>query len=466
MAIVALVVCLLAIVVILLAKKAFGGIGGGGFKTRAPRLAVMDVARIDEKRRLVLVRRDEVEHLVLVGGQTDILLEGNILRVPAARSRTEPQLDRLPDPDDAPAARRWDAPSNGDERQSRPHVAPPPAPARHEPRHGAQNGDTNAPEPRTEAAPSPVATPAPAPVVAPPRPAAPKRDAAPLPDARRPEAEAVRLPPRPPVPPAPPVQPRSMATPTLPAAQREEAAARQPTPAASSQSTGRIEPSLAMPDPQPTPDMSRQRAELRERLSRSPSTSLPRAPAASAPVVTLDKPAEAALERRPLSVRSFATAIQNRGAPLDVQAPVAPPKPAIAPPVAAAPPVVPVQPAASRDEPAGVATQEPSLEDFLSAELDLELSRDDAPEVSSDAATPSRPEADNGPASAPQLTEPVPQPISAATTTVEPAPEPKRQSTPPAANAESPARKLTLEEEMERLLGDFSFGESDRRDRG
>ncbi|MBK5950610.1 hypothetical protein CCR93_14195 [Rhodobium orientis] len=41
------------------------GFGHGG-RTRQPRLAIMDQAHIDTRRRLVLVRRDNVEHLVLV----------------------------------------------------------------------------------------------------------------------------------------------------------------------------------------------------------------------------------------------------------------------------------------------------------------------------------------------------------------------------------------------------------------
>ncbi|MFK7902514.1 MAG: flagellar biosynthetic protein FliO [Nitratireductor sp.] len=50
-------------------------------KKRQPRLAVTDAAVVDDKRRLVLVRRDDVEHLILIGGQSDVLLEANISRV-------------------------------------------------------------------------------------------------------------------------------------------------------------------------------------------------------------------------------------------------------------------------------------------------------------------------------------------------------------------------------------------------
>lgn len=42
------------------------------------RLAVSEVRVLDGKRRLILVRRDEVEHLVLLGPQQDLLVESGI----------------------------------------------------------------------------------------------------------------------------------------------------------------------------------------------------------------------------------------------------------------------------------------------------------------------------------------------------------------------------------------------------
>ena len=48
---------------------------------RPPRLGVTDFFNLDRAgRRLVIVRRDNVEHLVLVGGPNDILIESNIVR--------------------------------------------------------------------------------------------------------------------------------------------------------------------------------------------------------------------------------------------------------------------------------------------------------------------------------------------------------------------------------------------------
>ena len=42
------------------------------------RLEVMDVLAVDARRRLVLIRRDNTEHLILLGPNDDILIEGCI----------------------------------------------------------------------------------------------------------------------------------------------------------------------------------------------------------------------------------------------------------------------------------------------------------------------------------------------------------------------------------------------------
>lgn len=49
-----------------------------GGKNRQPRLQVLDAAAVDTRRRLVLIRRDNVEHLVMIGGPTDIVIESGI----------------------------------------------------------------------------------------------------------------------------------------------------------------------------------------------------------------------------------------------------------------------------------------------------------------------------------------------------------------------------------------------------
>ncbi|MCF3642416.1 flagellar biosynthetic protein FliO [Rhizobium sp. TRM95111] len=50
-----------------------------GGRNRQPRLAVLDAAAIDTRRRLVLVRRDDVEHLLMIGGPSDIVVESRIV---------------------------------------------------------------------------------------------------------------------------------------------------------------------------------------------------------------------------------------------------------------------------------------------------------------------------------------------------------------------------------------------------
>jgi flagellar protein FliO/FliZ len=43
-----------------------------------PRLAVMEQAHVDRSRRLVLIRRDDVEHLIMTGGPVDVVIETGI----------------------------------------------------------------------------------------------------------------------------------------------------------------------------------------------------------------------------------------------------------------------------------------------------------------------------------------------------------------------------------------------------
>jgi flagellar protein FliO/FliZ len=57
--------------------------GGPGlttlFAAKSPkRLDIVEQAVVDAKRRLVLVRRDDVEHLLMTGGPTDIVIESGI----------------------------------------------------------------------------------------------------------------------------------------------------------------------------------------------------------------------------------------------------------------------------------------------------------------------------------------------------------------------------------------------------
>ncbi|KRE00214.1 hypothetical protein ASE63_09015 [Bosea sp. Root381] len=54
--------------------------GQGGGRARQPRLGVVDIHDLDRQRQLVLIRRDNVEHLVMIGGASDVVVETNIVR--------------------------------------------------------------------------------------------------------------------------------------------------------------------------------------------------------------------------------------------------------------------------------------------------------------------------------------------------------------------------------------------------
>jgi hypothetical protein len=60
------------------------------------RLAVVDQASVDGRRRLVLIRRDGVEHLIMTGGPVDVVIETGIEipKVAAVPSHPEPLLER------------------------------------------------------------------------------------------------------------------------------------------------------------------------------------------------------------------------------------------------------------------------------------------------------------------------------------------------------------------------------------
>lgn len=74
---VALALLCLFIVLWLMRNRASSPFVRGG-RNRQPRLQVLDAAAVDARRRIVLIRRDNVEHLVMIGGPTDIVIESGI----------------------------------------------------------------------------------------------------------------------------------------------------------------------------------------------------------------------------------------------------------------------------------------------------------------------------------------------------------------------------------------------------
>jgi Flagellar biosynthesis protein, FliO len=103
---VAALIVLAALLIVLLVWRALSGKISG---RRGSRLGVTEFHEIDKMRRLVLVRRDGVEHLVMIGGPQDLVIETNIdvadgslgqQRIEPAATRSEPAFKSVDDGDE------------------------------------------------------------------------------------------------------------------------------------------------------------------------------------------------------------------------------------------------------------------------------------------------------------------------------------------------------------------------------
>ncbi len=79
-----------------------GATGTGSFFGPKPekRLDVVEQWSLDARRRLVLIRRDDVEHLIMTGGPVDVVIETGIGETPKkfATSSNEAVFSRPPRP--------------------------------------------------------------------------------------------------------------------------------------------------------------------------------------------------------------------------------------------------------------------------------------------------------------------------------------------------------------------------------
>lgn len=137
------------------------GIGSGG-RGRQPRLAVLDYADVDQRRKLVLIRRDNVEHLLLLGGPTDVVVETSIVRgmpVQASALAREPAPAAAPAyvepdppmPQQRPSLREAARQAAGESAPARPvNLDMPLAPARSEPLRQEPARPAPQPAPRPE----------------------------------------------------------------------------------------------------------------------------------------------------------------------------------------------------------------------------------------------------------------------------------------------------------------------------
>lgn len=98
-----LVLALIGGVAWLLRRFGSGALSSSAGRSRQARLGVIEATAVDSRRRLVLVRRDNVEHLIMLGGPSDLVVEANIVRAHAAAGRDAAQPPRAPEPPGWPA---------------------------------------------------------------------------------------------------------------------------------------------------------------------------------------------------------------------------------------------------------------------------------------------------------------------------------------------------------------------------
>ena len=65
-------------IVFWLFRSVFRSAGPRPSRNRKARIGVIEAAIVDDTRRLVLVRRDHVEHLLMIGGPSDVVVESGI----------------------------------------------------------------------------------------------------------------------------------------------------------------------------------------------------------------------------------------------------------------------------------------------------------------------------------------------------------------------------------------------------
>jgi flagellar protein FliO/FliZ len=92
------VLALIGVAAFILKRVGWGNMTG--LKSGQKRLAVTAALPLDGRRRLVLVRRDDVEHLILVGGPADLVIETGI--GPRAAQSDPDAASRRAEPPSAP----------------------------------------------------------------------------------------------------------------------------------------------------------------------------------------------------------------------------------------------------------------------------------------------------------------------------------------------------------------------------
>jgi len=320
------VLCVLFAFLWALRRFGTGQLGGAGTRGRQHRLSVLEWAKVDNRRFLCLVRRDNVEHLLIIGGPTDVVVEANIVRAVAASrdvalarpAAVEPLPRAIPLPDNG----------NGSWPLQPEVITPPPPPARPAPKI----------EPATDEAPAwpPLQPQADTPPAAPAR---PQRDTL--------AALADELSARP-APPAPPSRVRAQAPARAPLEARAEPRVVEP----------RAEPRAPAPAPA---------------VQAAPTPTPADAAAADQSLAEMAHRLEAALRKPNAPADARAPSLQPRQEPRQTQPAeqAAAPEPPPAPPRAARP----AEPKPARNAPPAKPPQSTTLYDNLEQEMASLLGR-------------------------------------------------------------------------------------------
>lgn len=154
------VLALIGLIAVAVGRLGFSGAMGG---RRGARIRILETAAVDKRRRLVLIRRDGVEHLVMIGGGRDFVVESDIRHDPAERAGHGPAAETA-------------EPRPAEPRQAEPHFAEQPEAAPQRPAGRREDRGQVGPGPR--------------------EPAPDRRAPAPRPDAERRQPPARPGPPR------------------------------------------------------------------------------------------------------------------------------------------------------------------------------------------------------------------------------------------------------------------------------
>jgi hypothetical protein len=140
-----LIIAAMVLAALFILTLAFRVLGGRRSGVESSRLGISEYLEVDKQRRLVLVRRDDVEHLVLIGGGQDVVIEA-VIRPGVQRREDFPAGPRVIPGDRLQTERDRPLPP-----RPRPEAAVRPVPIRPAQRHGVPGDQPPAPAAVAEA---------------------------------------------------------------------------------------------------------------------------------------------------------------------------------------------------------------------------------------------------------------------------------------------------------------------------